>query len=438
MSANTSILLKLVEDYNEKKFDFDGVKGSRMAERLAKIAEIGLTAEGGSLRLGFSKEERQAKELVKRWMVGAGLEVREDGAGNVFGRVRGKKDSLPAILTGSHLDTVPNGGHFDGTLGVIAALEVVEAWKEIGYQPEKPFEVVIFTDEEGSRFNGGYIGSQAMMGKLRLEEFLEKQDEAGISFEEALKSDGLSIEGIKGAKRTPEEIELYAEVHIEQGNKLENANLSCGIVSGIAGPSWFEITFHGNAGHAGSTPMEGRIDALIAASKFVLELSQLPRLVSDTSVATVGKMLVEPNGVNVIPGKVKLFADIRDTHESKKQELIDKMLKLLNDIEQSYSIRVDSKEVMRVPPVTINEHIQEELAKVIKRFEPDALKIPSGAGHDAMIVGEDIPVAMLFVRSKDGISHSPAEWSTLNDCVLAVHILKGFIERVNEGPVYNL
>ncbi len=435
LNEQKSILQELLVNYNEKELDFDGVIGRRIAERIAEIAKIGQTDEGGSRRLGFSKEERQAKELVKEWMSQAGLEVREDGAGNVFGRMKGREDDRPAILSGSHVDTVPNGGHFDGALGVVAALEIVEAWNKTNYQPEKPFEVVIFSDEEGSRFNGGYIGSEAMMGKSNLNELLKKKDNEGMSFEEVLISDGLSIEGFKQSKRNYEDIELYAEIHIEQGKKLEKANLSCGIVNGISGPSWFEVKCQGNAGHAGSTPMDDRSDALVAASKFIYELSQLPKHVSDSSVATVGKMFVEPNGVNVIPGKVTLYADIRDIFADKREILITKKRNLIKDIEKTYSVSVDTKELMRIPPVLINVEIQGKLEEAFSDLNLDILKLSSGAGHDAMILGENIPVAMLFVRSKDGISHSPMEWSSLTDCVLAVHVLKRFIERVNGNSI---
>lgn len=164
LQKNT-FLQKLLEGYTEKELDFDGVSGRRIAQRLAELANIGLTEEGGSFRLGYSKEEREAKELVKEWMRQAGLAVREDGAGNVFGRLEGNFNHLPVILSGSHLDTVPNGGHFDGTLGVVAALEVVEAWNATKYRPNKPFEVVVFSDEEGARFNEGYLGSKAMMAE---------------------------------------------------------------------------------------------------------------------------------------------------------------------------------------------------------------------------------------------------------------------------------
>ncbi|HEY4553117.1 MAG TPA: M20 family metallo-hydrolase [Bacillaceae bacterium] len=424
-----ALMEKLLADYDADKYDHEGIKGKRMAERLYQLSKIGLTDEGGSMRIGFSKEERQAKELVKKWMREAGLNVREDGAGNVYGRLAGKNDALPAILAGSHVDTVPNGGHFDGTLGVVSALEVVEAWRESGFQPERPFEAVIFTDEEGSRFNGGYLGSKAMMGQAKMEELLKWKDGNGMSFEEVLATDGLTADSFKYARRNPEEMALYIEIHIEQGKRLEKAGLPCGIVNGIAGPAWFELTFEGKAGHAGSTPMPVRSDALVAAGKFIYELNKLPGQVSESAVATVGKLFVRPNGVNVIPGEVTLYADVRDIFGDEREKLISKMRQLIREVEAEFSVKVAEKELVRISPVAIRPDVQEKLAEAMGEIGVEPMKLPSGAGHDAMIVGEKIPVAMIFVKSKDGISHSPQEWSRLDDCVQAVRVLKKFVEN---------
>lgn len=422
---------KLLKDY-QLELDDEGVSGERLAYRLGKIAEIGLTNEGGSHRIGFSKGEREAKELVKSWMQAAGLKVTEDGAGNVFGRLAGKQAHLPAILAGSHVDTVPNGGHFDGVLGVLTALEVVEAWKQSNYQPEKPFEVVIFTDEEGSRFNGGLTGSEGMMGNIKLEERKQLKDQNGLSFQEVLEADGLSLEGYVQSPRPLDELEMFVEVHIEQGKQLEKAGLPCGIVTGIAGPCWLEIKLSGVAGHAGNTPMNDRQDALVAASQFVYEVSKLPKQVSETAVATVGKMFVHPNGANVIPGEVQLYVDIRDIFEETRNQLVDSVISCLDEIAAQSQVKVKVKELLRVPPVPIASDMQEKLSHSLQAHGIKEMRLPSGAGHDAMIVGEKLPVAMLFVRSKDGISHNPKEWTSLSDCVQAVHVLKHFVEQLQQ------
>ncbi|WP_188456699.1 M20 family metallo-hydrolase [Virgibacillus oceani] len=428
MAAN-SIQEQLMKGYDEKH-DYDGLSGERVASRLAELSAIGRTIENGSNRPGFSLEEKQAKEKVSAWMRQAGLAVYQDGAGNIFGRLSGKSDYLPSIVSGSHVDSVPNGGHFDGPLGVLSALEVVEAWKDTGYQPEKPFEVVIFSDEEGARFNGGFNGSEGMLGLGNMEEKLLLRDALGMSFEEVLHDVGLSVAGYEKAKRNLDEIEMFVEVHIEQGKRLEKENLPCGIVTGIAGPCWLDFTFDGKAGHAGNTPMNDRHDALVAASEFILEINKLPRQISESAVATVGKLDVKPNGVNVIPGKVTLSVDIRDIYKETRDELVERVIALGSVIAKKHDVLVGSVENMRVNPVPIKEEIQLAFEKSFRAKGIRPYKLPSGAGHDAMIVGGELPIAMLFVQSKDGISHNPDEWSDLNDCVQSIHVLKHFIESL--------
>jgi allantoate deiminase len=425
----TELYRTLLRNY-DKNLNGEGINGERLAKRLSAIAEIGQTDEGGSYRLGFSKEERKAKNLVKKWMEGAGLDVQEDGTGNVFGRLSGKNNDLRPVLSGSHVDSVPDGGHFDGPLGVLSALEVVEAWKTTGYRPTRPYEVVIFTDEEGSRFNGGMIGSQAMMGEIKLEKQMALLDINGMPFKEVIENDGLSIDHFLDAKRDPKEIEAFVEVHIEQGKRLEKADVPVGIVTGIAGPCWCEISFSGKAGHAGNTPMNERNDALVAASDFILQVKSIPEKVSSSAVATVGKVNVFPNGVNVIPGEVQLYVDIRDIYEDTRDELVSLVLQIINDVSKKHGVSVDWKETMRIQPVPIKDDMQQKLQKAVENSRITPLLLPSGAGHDTMTLGRYLPVAMLFVRSKDGISHSPSEWSSLDDCIQGVHVLKNFIEGI--------
>lgn len=424
-----SLEQQLLKDY-DVSHDRDGISGKRLAHRLGELSKIGLTEQNGSNRPGFSLEEKQAKDLVAQWMREAGLDVREDGAGNVFGRLSGKNDSAPAILSGSHVDSVPNGGHFDGVLGVLSALEVVEAWRETGYQPEKPFEVVIFTDEEGARFNSGLSGSEAMMGKIDMNDKRQLRDSKGKSFEDVLKSVGLSALSYEKASRNINDIETFVELHIEQGKRLEKEDLPCGIVTGIAGPSWLEFTFMGEAGHAGNTPMDDRKDALVAASEFIVNVSQLPRQINDSAVATVGKIHVSPNGVNVIPGRVTLYVDIRDIYADTRDQLIEQVIQVGTKIAKKYNINVEYVEKTRVPPVPIDHEKQQLLEDTLKDMGIKPYYLPSGAGHDAMVLGENLPVAMIFVRSKDGISHNPTEWTDLTDSVIGVRVLKSYIERL--------
>lgn len=420
---------QLLTDYKTDEVN-EGISGKRLANRLGELSKIGLTDDNGSRRPGFSIEENEAKQKVILWMEEAGLTVRTDGAGNVFGRLDGKHPDKPVIMSGSHVDTVPNGGHFDGVLGVLSALEVAQAWKDTGYVPEKPFEVAVFTDEEGSRFNGGLTGSEAMMGDSDMDSLLQKRDYDNRSFEEVIQDVGLSIKSFRQARRAPEEIESFVEVHIEQGKRLERENLPCGIVTGIAGPYWLKLTFKGLAGHAGNTPMNDRQDALVAAGNFIHFISHLPQKISESAVATVGNIEVKPNGTNVIPGEVIVYVDIRDIYEDYRQELVDKIKQTAEEIAGPRNIKVLSETVHNVLPVPIRKDLQQKMADAVSEIGVNPYYLSSGAGHDAMIIGHHLPSAMIFVRSKKGISHNPDEWSDLKDCVKAALVLKKYIEKL--------
>ena len=426
-SIKNPLYEELLEGY-DRSLDHSGINGERIASRLFQLSQIGFVQVGGVKRPGFSKEEKAAKELVKKWMAEAGLTVSEDGAGNVTARMEGRSKGA-AIASGSHVDSVPNGGNFDGPLGVLSALEVAESWKETGYVPEKPYEVIVFSDEEGSRFNSGLTGSQAMTGAISEQEMEQLRDYNDETLEQVLANYGSTLADFKASKRDLTELELFVEVHIEQGKKLEKANQPVGIVSGIAGPAWLEVEFVGEAGHAGNTPMIGRKDSLVAAAEFLQSIPEFPKAVSDTAVATVGKLDVFPNGANVIPEKVKMLVDIRDIKEEPRDLLIDQLVEQAKTIAAKNDIHLNVKLNTRIQPVPIAEDLQEHLAASLEKFGISPTYIPSGAGHDAMNLGRFIPVAMLFVRSKDGISHNPKEWSSLNDCVTGVHVLKDFIEN---------
>jgi len=431
LNETNPIYEDLMKNY-DPNLTHSGVNGERLAKRLYELSFIGYTQVGGVKRPGLSDEEKKAKELVKLWMTEAGLTVTEDGAGNVRGRLAGLDDSKRAIASGSHVDSVPNGGNFDGPLGVLSALEVAEAWKETGYVPLKPYEVIIFTDEEGSRFNSGLSGSRAMTGDMSEEEMEGLRDYNGETLAQVLERYGSSLQAFKEAKRDMNELEMFVEVHIEQGKKLEQADQPVGIVNGIAGPAWLEAEFSGEAGHAGNTPMIGRKDPLVAAAAFIHKIPEFPAQVSETAVATVGKLEVSPNGINVIPEKVTLHVDIRDIYEEPRDQLLERIRQEAENIAAARNVQLDIKQNTKIQPVPIAQDLQDQLADSLRKFDIEPTYIPSGAGHDAMILGRHIPVAMLFVRSKEGISHNPKEWSSLDDCVAGIHVLKDFIEKAME------
>ncbi|SDP18676.1 Zn-dependent hydrolase [Halobacillus aidingensis] len=422
---------KLLKDFDHR-LNYSGVNGKRLAARIQEISEIGRGEKGSSYRIGFSEEERKAKTLVKQWMDEAGMNTWVDEAGNVFGQLLGRDETLPIVLAGSHIDTVPNGGHFDGVLGVLSALEVVEAWKEIDYEPMRTLEVVVFSDEEGARFNRGFSGSKAVVGDVDAEEQKSLTDINGVPFEEVMKSVDLSVGRFPDAERNLHDIKMFVEVHIEQGKQLEKEDVPVGIVTGIAGPCWLKFNVQGRAGHAGNTPMNDRKDALVAASELIFNIPSLPAQVSSSAVATVGKTHVYPNGVNVIPGEVELYVDIRDIHESTRDKLVDLVIEKAEEIVEKHGVSLEWEEATRTKPVPIKEVFQKTMATSVENHGIRPVFLPSGAGHDAMILGRHVPISMLFVRSKDGISHNSEEWSSLNDCVQGIHVLKDFLEKVTQ------
>lgn len=422
-----SLKNELLKAYDEAQ-DKDGIVGARIAARLDAIAEIQLTEQNGSNRPGYSRAELEAKKLVAMWMEEAGLSVTWDGAGNVIGRLPGRDAKAQTIMSGSHVDSVPNGGHFDGVLGVISALEVVEAWNTNNYTPEKPYEVIVFADEEGSRFNSGFGGSEGMFGIYDLEEKLKLKDAAGEPFSDVLESVNLSVDDYRSSIRNTDGMEMFVELHIEQGDRLEAEDLPVGIVTGIAGPCWLQFTFIGETDHAGNTPMVGRQDALVAAGDFIEQISHLPKRVSETAVATAGKVEVTPNAVNIIPGEVTVFVDIRDIYEETRDELVKLIIDESKSIAKKHNLKVNYLENVRIKPMPVEKENQEILAKSFSKLNIEPYYLPSGAGHDAMIVGTKIPVAMIFVRSKAGISHHPLEWTSLADCVTGARVLKQTIE----------
>lgn len=414
----------------DRVHDRAGFSGERLAQRLEAISRIGLTPDGGSCRLGFSMEEQAAKDLVCDWMRSLGMSVRTDQAGNCFGRLAGRQDTLPVVLCGSHIDTVPNGGHFDGVLGVLLALEAAEMWKATGFTPERPYEIVIYSEEEGSRFNVGFVGSSAMVGALPDDCFASLHDQDGRSFASVVESAGLSLSRFPDARRDLSQIASFIEVHIEQGRVLEREDLAIGIVSGICGLVGLEMTVRGTASHAGATPMPHRRDALVAASRMVSAISELPRRFSDTAVATVGQLNVLPNGANVIPGEVRFSVDIRDILAEPLARLEESIVSTAADIAASGDVELSWSRTLSLQPTPVSDRLRALQADAMGELGLAPFTLPSGAGHDAMLLGPHVPTAMFFVRSQDGISHNPREFSSLNDCALAAHALSSVLSKL--------
>ena len=397
------------------------VDGERLWRRLSELAEIGKQESGGVTRLSYTDEERSAKNLVTSFMQEAGLAVREDAVGNLFGRREGQDPNAPAVLVGSHVDSVYDGGNFDGPLGVLAGIEVVQAMEEGGVQTDYPVEVVAFTDEEGARFSFGMIGSRALAGHLSPGD-LDHQDGDGISVADAMRDYGLDPGRIEDAQRQQNSLGAYLELHIEQGRVLEAEDLPAGIVTGIAGPVWLRFTVRGESGHAGATPMNRRHDALAAAAEIVgvveAEASSAP-----LAVGTVGQIEARPGGINIIPGRVDFSVDLRDIDVAVRDRVEERIMERAEEICARRGVELGLEELQRLDPAPCSDEVRRVISDACEEVGIRAHSLPSGAGHDGMHLAGLCPMGMIFVRSKDGISHNPMEWSSKEDCEAGCNVL---------------
>jgi allantoate deiminase len=383
-----------------------------LAADLDAAARIG--ADGGGVsRFAWTPELAQANE----WLVGRlqelGLEAEIDAAGNVLGRW--EEGEGTAVLVGSHLDTVPRGGRYDGALGVLAALEVVRTLQRDGVSLRRPLWIVSFNDEEGSRFQTGMLGSRAFIGDLDPEDWRRR----GVA--DAMAAGGFDFEQLGEAKAV-DRVGAYLELHIEQGPVLEQEGLDLGIVSGIAGLLGFRVRLIGEANHAGTTPMASRRDALAGAARIVIELREEARSRGDMT-ANVGILTVAPGGFNVIPGTAEFTIDARAGDAdafARAERFVRDALERVADEEQ---LELEVTETHRKPPTPLDTELQELLAQGAAAEGAAARSMPSGAGHDAMVLARHIPAAMLFVPSRAGISHSPDEYTSPEQCELGARVL---------------
>lgn len=398
------------------------INSERLWSRIIELSQIGADSAGGVTRFSYTEYDRLAKQLVTSYMVEAGMSIREDEVGNLIGRYEGTDPTLPIVMTGSHIDTVKQGGKFDGALGVLAAIEAIQTMQEQGISTKHAIEVIAFADEEGSRFGFGMIGSRALAGTL-LDEQLLQTDEHGISIREAMEQAGFYPALVGNASRTSDSIKGYVELHIEQGKVLESQHQPIGIVTGIAGPLWLSFTLKGQAGHAGATPMNMRRDPLQAATKIFNYIYEVTSSY-EHAVATIGKLTLLPGGVNIIPAELQFTVDLRDIDEQLRNDLESKIRCFAEKVCKEFNIELAIEVLQRVKPVKSSL----EMIAIIEKsaVELGYLNVPklvSGAGHDGMQFHSLCPVGMIFVRSKDGISHNPLEWSEQSDCTLATNLL---------------
>jgi allantoate deiminase len=398
------------------------IDGERLWRRIFDLGEIGKQEGGGVIRLSFTDEERAAKDRVTSYMEEAGLSVYEDAAGNLFGRREGRNPGSPVVLVGSHVDSVYNGGNFDGPLGVLAGIETLHAIEEQGIETEHPIEVVAFSDEEGARFSFGMIGSRALAGKLTPEDLTTYEDGSGVSIAGAMRAYRLNPEKISDAARADGSVKAYVELHIEQGRVLENEDLPVGIVTGIAGAVWLRFALAGETGHAGSTPMNLRHDALAAAAE-IMGVIEAEAAKTGSTVGTVGQLDLEPGGINIIPGRVEFSLDLRDIDEGIRDGVEGRILEEAGETCQRRGVQMEVGELQRLPPAPCSGPPRDAAERACERLGIRPFALPSGAGHDGMQLTDLCPVGMIFVRSKDGVSHNPHEWSSQEDCTTGGNIL---------------
>lgn len=381
-------------------------------------------------RLAWGPAWLEAVRLVRGWMEEAGLATRLDAIGNLVGRREGRTAGAPALLLGSHLDTVIDAGRFDGVLGVLLGLAALEEVTAHGLDPSFALEVVAFADEEGVRFPCALTGSRAMAGTLD-PAVLGLADRSGTSLAEALRACGLDPRGLAGCARKPGEILGYLEAHIEQGPVLEHEGVALGLVTAIAGATRLEVVVEGTAGHAGTVPMRLRRDALAAAAEMVLAVERLARG-KEGVVATVGRLDVLPGAVNTIPGRVRFTVDLRSADDGLRTRTLEELRASVVTIAGRRNLTAQLVTVHEAPAVASSPRLVNALARACARRGLSAPRLPSGAGHDAMAIATIAPVAMLFVRCRGGISHDPAEHAVPADIEAALAVLVETIALLSE------
>lgn len=394
-------------------------------ERLVKDfdAMAQLTAPGeGINRLAFTDADWKGRQYIIDCMTDAGLSVEIDDFGNVIGYKIGKKPDLPVVMVGSHTDSVPNGGNYDGVVGVLSAIEVICGMTDDGYEHDHTIAVVSFMCEESGRFGNATLGSKAMRGELTLQDLHRLVDKQGISLYEALKGRNLNPDGIEEMEYN-RPVKSFTEIHIEQGKVLEHEQKTIGIVTGIAAPERFYVTIRGNADHSGATPMNLRHDALCGAAKIILGIEEIASMQEEPPVVgTVGVVEVTPGAMNVIPGGVKLGVDIRSISKVARNSVVTLVKEFIDITAGKRGLSYTIEPIAQDHPVAMHPAMIREIEEAVKSVGVEYMTMPSGAGHDAMHWAEAVPTGMIFIPCRDGISHNPAEFAEMDDIVTGAEL----------------
>lgn len=393
------------------------VSGDRLLGDLRRLSQFGSNANGGVSRTAYSAADIESRPWLMSLMREAGLAVRVDTAGNIIGRREGSVRTLAPILFGSHTDSVPDGGNYDGTVGSLSAIEAVRTFRERGIATRHPLEVIIFQNEEG-----GLVGSRALSGEL-LPEHLTRVSASGLTLHDGIAALGGNPNGLGRARRAKGDVAAYLELHIEQSSTLEREARDIGIVTGIVGINWWDVTVTGFSNHAGTTPMDRRQDALLAAARFIQAVNRIVTSEPGRQVGTVGRIEARPGAPNVIPGEVRLSLEIRDLDAAKIAMLFERMRNEAQAIGEASGTRFAFAPTFESTPAPTAPAVRAAIAGAASALGLTAMELPSGAGHDAQSVARFAPIGMLFVPSVDGISHSPKEFTKPQDVVNGANVL---------------
>ncbi len=395
------------------------IDGERLWNSLMELAKIGATEKGGVCRLALTDLDRQARDLFRRWCEEAGCTVNVDKMGNMFARRSGRDNTLPPVMTGSHIDSQPTGGKFDGAYGIMAGLEVLRTLKDFNYETQRPIEVAVWTNEEGSRFAPAMVASGVFAGVFDLDYGLSRTDTDGKSMSEELARIGYA--GSEAAGGRP--VAAFFEAHIEQGPILEAEKKTIGVVNGAQGQRWYEVVLTGQEAHAGPTPMRRRKDALVGASRLVTAVNKIGLDNQPYACATVGMMQVSPNSRNTIPGKVFFTIDFRHPSDETLSKMDAAIRAEAEKVCKEIGLELDFKQIWYSPPVKFAESCVSAVRTAAEDLGFQSMDIISGAGHDACYISRVAPTGMVFVPCENGISHNEVENATKEDLAAGCDVL---------------
>ena len=390
------------------------------------MAAIGLQSDGSVKRLAFTEDDGRARTLFSEWLIAAGASVRTDAAGNLIGRIEGTEPGLPALVTGSHLDTVPTGGRFDGALGVLAGLEVIRSLKDQAISLRHPLEVVAFADEESTM-----VGCKGMTG-VASENAADYTCSNGQSISDNLPRTGGNWQQLAQARRSDDAIAAFVELHVEQGGILESRGDAIGLVEGVVGQRRFLVRVEGQANHAGTTPMDARQDALATAAQVILAVQELANNHPGDPVGTVGKLQLWPNAANVVPGQVELSVDLRDLSLEVLSELVEDLESRLRSISRASGCPISLLPQFSVDPTPAHLSVTEAIAASAQTLGLSCSTLPSRASHDSQEMGRRWPMGMIFVPSRGGLSHSAAEFTSSRQCADGTAVLMQSLVRLDQ------